>query len=432
MVSRLAETNFSDVRVEREHLLPFISNCYRSAVRKLLRSYEEKRPAAILVSEGRLGPEHVIDRFLKSVEDDTVVIQIDSSCTDSKTFMQDIIRKIGFDPNDMSLVDLENVFELFLQYQRTHKIRTIIAVQDSDTHGWWVFDKVRRLVELEAQEKYGLKIIVSGRPSLISVLNEPILDVITAQAGDRIVLTPFTLAETRNYIRQHIENIDVAANNIDDVGQVFEFLAVNLIHEICAGVPDDVYRICRKCLEIYGEKGDKLISIDTVKKAANSIGLDTMHSADQDNFSAGDGNVEAVPPGRLRIETPGTEAIETLLDQSCFVIGRDVICNICIHGLRVSRLHAVLSVSTLGMHIVDLGSTNGTTVNGQKVERCEIHDGDVIAVGNTRITYLAGAEQLTQESSIDSTDAYEIHEPEPEPEPCITYLGKDMRFLRTS
>ena len=57
----------------------------------------------------------------------------------------------------MSLVDLENVLELFLRYQRTHKIRTIIAVQDSDAHGWWVLDKVRRLVELEAKEKYGLQ-----------------------------------------------------------------------------------------------------------------------------------------------------------------------------------------------------------------------------------------------------------------------------------
>ncbi len=43
------------------------------------------------------------------------------------------------------------------------------------------------LDEMDVQEKYGLIIILSAPPSVIPVLNEPILDVISAQAGDRIV-----------------------------------------------------------------------------------------------------------------------------------------------------------------------------------------------------------------------------------------------------
>ena len=85
-----------------------------------------------------------------------------------------------------------------------------------------------------------------------------------------------------------------------------------------------------------------------------------------------------------------------------------------------------------GLRIADLGSTNGTVVNGQKVTRCELQDNDTITIGNTHITYIAGGEQLTQESDSDSTDTFEIYEPEPEPEPCITYLGSDLRLLRTS
>ena len=65
-------------------------------------------------------------------------------------------------------------------------------------------------------------------------------------------------------------------------------------------------------------------------------------------------------------------------------------------------------MSTLGLHIADLGSTNGTAVNGQKTERRELRDGDEISIGRTRITYLAGSEQLTRESNIEPTDAFEI------------------------
>ena len=432
MHSQPAADTYSDVRVDSAQLLPFISNGYRSAVKKLTQSYQENRPAAILISEGRSGPNHVIARFLDCVEDDTVLVRIDGSCTDPKTFMQEVVRAIGFEPNDMSLVDLEKVLELFLQYQRSHKLRTIITIQDSDAHGSWVLDKIRRLVELETQEKYGLKVIVSGPPSVITVLNEPILDVITAAAGERIVLTPFSLTETRSYIRQHIESIDPATHNMEDVSQVFEFLAVTLIHEFCSGVPDDVHRLCCKCLDIFHDTGDKLISIDTVKKAAALIGLTSLSSDNQDDLSAYGGEFEVAPLGRLVVETQGAQVTETILDQSCFVIGRDQICNICIHGLKVSRFHAVLSISTQGLRIADLGSTNGTVVNGQKVTRCELQDSDTITIGNTRITYIAGGEQLTQESDSDSTDTFEIYEPEPEPEPCITYLGSDLRLLRTS
>ena len=87
-------------------------------------------------------------------------------------------------------------------------------------------------------------------------------------------------------------------------------------------------------------------------------------------------------------------------------------------------------MSTQGLHVADLGSTNGTTVNGEKVSRYELQDGDVVAIGDTRITYVAGAEQLTQSSDIDSTDAFEICEPTPDP--CINYLGRDVQLLQTS
>lgn len=428
--SRPAADTYSDVLVERAHLLPLISNCYRSAVKRLTQSYHENRPVAILVSEGRFGPAHVIDRFLDCVEDDTIVVRINGTCKDPTTFMQEVVRNIGFDPNDISLGDLEKVFELYLQYQRTHNLRTIIAIQDSDEHGWWVLDKIRRLVEMEAKEKYGLKVILSGPPSVITVLNEPILDVISEQAGDRIVLTPFTLTETRNYIRRHTESLHAANQGAEDVSQVFEFLAVTLIHEICSGVPDDVHLLCNKCLDIYHDTGDELISIDTVKKAAELVGLTLLSEDDPDDSSAYDGEVAVAPVGRLIVKTQGAVVAETLLDQSCFLIGRDQLCNICVQGLRVSRLHAALSMSTQGLHIADLGSTNGTTVNGEKVSRYELQDGDVVTIGDTCITYVAGGEQLTREPDFDSTDAIEMCEPDPEPN--ITYLGQDLRLLRTS
>jgi pSer/pThr/pTyr-binding forkhead associated (FHA) protein len=40
-----------------------------------------------------------------------------------------------------------------------------------------------------------------------------------------------------------------------------------------------------------------------------------------------------------------------------------------------------------------MGSTNGTFVNGEKVKRQRLHDGEVIAIGNFRIQYLAASDR---------------------------------------
>ena len=418
----------SDIRIEHAHLVPFISNCYRMALKQITESYRDNKPAAILVSEGRFGPSHVIDNFLTGIDPEVTVARVTGECSNSTAVMREIVNAIGFDPNEMSLSDLEGVLEMFLGYQRTHRQRTIICVEDCDMHGWWVLDKIRRLVELEAKEKFGLMVIVSGPPSMISMLNEPILDTITEQAGQRIVLAPFTLSETRDFVRQRVETSD--QSQFDDVEQIFEFYAVTLIHELCGGVPDLVDSICAKCLELIDGTGETKVSTDTVKTAAKLIGIDaTAQDAEPDIpvLSLGD---EATQPGKLIAKTPGEEPATVSLDQNCILIGRDRLCGICITGLKVSRYHALVAMSTHGLQLVDLGSTNGTVVNGHHIKRCTLQDQDVITIGRTTITYIAGGEQIMWMDDLDRTGDFEIVDETAEPP--INFVGSEVKLLQTS
>jgi hypothetical protein len=69
------------------------------------------------------------------------------------------------------------------------------------------------------------------------------------------------------------------------------------------------------------------------------------------------------------------------------VVGRLAECQICLPDANVSRRHAAFMHLDDGWAVADLGSTNGTLVNGQPVERTRLHDGDVIEIGLTRLTY---------------------------------------------
>lgn len=60
-------------------------------------------------------------------------------------------------------------------------------------------------------------------------------------------------------------------------------------------------------------------------------------------------------------------------------------------GQGVSRIHAAIRISGQRVTIVDLGSSNGTRVNGQKINphsEILLHHGDMLALGKLKIQFL--------------------------------------------
>lgn len=90
-----------------------------------------------------------------------------------------------------------------------------------------------------------------------------------------------------------------------------------------------------------------------------------------------DGLVLEVNGTRHPLEPPG------------LVIGRGSDADLRINDPGISRKHAQIRVRGAGAHmqidIVDLGSTNGITVNGEKVRQAVIQEGTRIEIGSTRM-----------------------------------------------
>ena len=69
------------------------------------------------------------------------------------------------------------------------------------------------------------------------------------------------------------------------------------------------------------------------------------------------------------------------------VLGRSRECELRVADLNVSRRHAEIRREDGAYWIVDLGSMNGTLVNGKQVERRRLDDGDRITLGSTEIVF---------------------------------------------
>ena len=69
------------------------------------------------------------------------------------------------------------------------------------------------------------------------------------------------------------------------------------------------------------------------------------------------------------------------------MIGRLPECAVALSDPQVSRHHAEVRPDHDGYRVVDLGSTNGTLVNGTRVAEHALRDGDEIVVGQHPIRY---------------------------------------------
>jgi FHA domain-containing protein len=102
----------------------------------------------------------------------------------------------------------------------------------------------------------------------------------------------------------------------------------------------------------------------------------------------GDEKVEPAPPsaGSLVIHEDGaTRSI--VLTAETMTIGRSPECQITIADKGASRRHAQIRRQDTTYTLTDLGSTNGTRLNGQTVQTRELSDGDRITIGSTLIEF---------------------------------------------
>jgi len=62
-------------------------------------------------------------------------------------------------------------------------------------------------------------------------------------------------------------------------------------------------------------------------------------------------------------------------------LGRAPRADFIVEAALVSRLHCRLEVTDDRIDVIDLESTNGTFVNGQRIERARVRSGDLLQVG---------------------------------------------------
>jgi pSer/pThr/pTyr-binding forkhead associated (FHA) protein len=92
------------------------------------------------------------------------------------------------------------------------------------------------------------------------------------------------------------------------------------------------------------------------------------------------------------------------------IVGRDDSCNVIIQNRQVSRYHARIMPLSTGVQLEDLGSKNGTHVNGHEVlEPVMLQDGDIIQIAFAQqFVYLSSDSTIPLELPPEESDEISI------------------------
>jgi pSer/pThr/pTyr-binding forkhead associated (FHA) protein len=111
--------------------------------------------------------------------------------------------------------------------------------------------------------------------------------------------------------------------------------------------------------------------------------------------------MQSAPPGTPWLEyffQQGGPVQKCLLTTFPFSIGRNDTTDLPINSTRVSREHAVIIRGGNTYRIRDLDSTNGTLVNGQRIDEATLSDGDIVVIADVEFTFFSGLAQAPRKT----------------------------------
>jgi general secretion pathway protein A len=345
----------------------------------------------VITGEIGAGKTTLIESFLKEIQSDVVVAQINQTQVSAIDFLQAILVQFGFSPFKMKKGEIIATLNNFLIEQYAAGRKVLLIVDEAQNLSLRVLEEIRLLSGVETTKEKVLRIILAGQPELNAKLDAPELVQLTQRVRLRFHLTALSQAETRAYIQHRLEVAGAGDRQIfaeETFPEIFRFTGgvPRLVNTLCDTAMMAAYAADRGMVtpadieSAVGELQWVEFSARTQQqiRAATELALPRMRSADP-----------ALPPlGRLLVATDGRTVQEITLSPGRIIVGRTADNDLQIDSRFVSRHHCQITTSANSCVIEDLNSTNGIYVKSRRVRRHYLNDGDVVLIGKHELIYV--------------------------------------------
>ena len=340
----------------------------------------------VITGEIGAGKTTLIETFLRELQSDAIVAQINQTQLSPTAFLQSVLVQFGFSPFNMKKPEVLSTLNQFLMEQFSNGRKVLLIIDEAQNLTNRVLEEIRMLSGVETTKEKVLRIILAGQPELNDKLNSPELVQLTQRVRLRFHLTALSKAETNAYIDHRLE---VAGSQ---GRRIFTEDTYATIYKYTGGVPRLINTLCDTCLMAAFGKDKDTVSMEELDAA--------IHELQWVEFAAGTNRMrvldhvpapqsESTPVvGRILLASEGKTVGERELKPGRLVIGRTSDNDLQIDSKFISRHHCQIVTQQDSCLIEDLNSTNGIFVQSKRVRRHNLNDGDVVQVGQHEIMYI--------------------------------------------
>jgi general secretion pathway protein A len=347
----------------------------------------------VITGEIGSGKTTLIETFLKELEKDVVVAQINQTQVSAIEFLQTVLVQFGFQPFRMKKAELLSTLNEFLVEQYANGRRVLLIVDEAQNLSNKVLEEIRLLSGVETTKEKVLRIILAGQPELNEKLNSSMLIQLAQRIRLRFHLTALSKTDSQLYIQHRLE---VAGSQ---GRQIFDPETYPLVFRYTGGIPRLINTLCDTSMMAAFAQDRDVVKVEDMKAAIEelqwveyaerSVKLQALahahaHSHAHSSEAAGDRRVVL---GRILVGFNGQTIAERELTPGRFIIGRTPDNDLQIDSKYISRHHAQIITSASTSVLEDLNSTNGIYVRAKRVRRRMLNDGDVVQIGQHEIMY---------------------------------------------
>lgn len=310
-------------------------------------------------------------------------------------FLKAVLNAFGFGTIDAQEGELKSLLSVFLvqvQQEGQHALLQICEPRELSDE---VVSELMWLAEV-AGRKSPLRIVVTGSTALDRLLDSSRLKGLQGHLRLRHRLDPLSARETHDYL-----HFRLAAAGCGRPAALMPPAVAMGVYAATGGIPARVNNLATAVLENVDASHAPAPTVDDVRTCAGKLGLS---GADALGYRC-----------RLEVSRDRSTFLEVPLGRDKMLIGRHSFNDICLRDGSVSRHHALIVPDGSAWSIVDLGSTNGTQVNGQTIRQRTLADRDEIKVGRFLLLFRGGPggvpAQPPEESDFHSTTVLSKDDP---------------------
>jgi len=317
---------------------------HQDALRFLSSELEQANGIALLQGPRGSGKTTIINEQRDWSVRDAAVALLDGAHLTPRRLLTGMLSQFGLQVGSDEDHQLLQKLNKFVSQQTRNGRAPVLIVDNADRATPSALRLLNWLAALDVRGHYALRIVMTGQERLSKLLRNDSVRSLARRNPAAYSLNPMTAHETMIYLRTRL----IAAGG-ERSEKVFPIHICDKLRELSRGWPGPLNERAIAAMERLAE----------------------LRSA------------RLVP--RVVVSRDGESVAEYELTEKQYIIGRTDLADIVIEDRYVSKMHAMLQVYSNAVVLLDLNSTNGTTVNSMVVQKTILRNNDIVTLGHYRI-----------------------------------------------